>query len=111
MPCRYRIDAERRVVVSTAWGNLTFADMDAHQEQLAVDPLFSPEFNQLVDATAVAGINLSLDEAKKVAGRRLFSSTSRRAFPRKRPIGCSCREIDAGLRPDCERTRTDQCFS
>jgi hypothetical protein len=80
MPYRYAIDAERRLVVTTAWGRVTFAELRAHQEQLASDPRFNPEFNQLVDATAVTGLNVSVDEAKKIVSRTLFSPTSRRAF-------------------------------
>jgi len=80
MPCRYRIDAERRLVITTAWGRMTFAEMQAHQDQLAADPHFNPEFNQLVDATAITEANISVDEAKMLASRRLFSPTSRRAF-------------------------------
>jgi hypothetical protein len=54
--------------------------MRAHQDKLASDPDFNPEFNQFVDATAVTNLDLSVDEARKLADRRLFSSTSRRAF-------------------------------
>jgi len=80
MPCRYRIDTEQSLVVSTAWGRVTFADMKAHQDELASNPLFKPEFYQFVDATAVKELDVSLDEARKLAERKMFSSSSRRAF-------------------------------
>ena len=80
MPCRYRIDTEQRLVVTTAWGRVTFADMRAHQDQLAGDPLFKPEFNQFVDATAIKEVDVSFDEARNLAERKIFSPTSRRAF-------------------------------
>ena len=54
MPCRYVIDKERRVVLSTAWDLVTFAELKTHQNQLKNDPDFSPEFNQLLDMRDVA---------------------------------------------------------
>jgi hypothetical protein len=80
MPCRYVIDEERKLVITTAWGCLTFAEVKAHQGQLVGDPAFSPEFNQLVDATAVIKAELSFDEARVLVGRKIFATTSRRAF-------------------------------
>ncbi len=80
MPLRYTIDAERALVISTAWGHLTFAELQVHQDQLAGDPHFNPEFRQLVDATAITELNISILEARKLAGRRLFDPKSRRAF-------------------------------
>jgi hypothetical protein len=80
MPCRYAIDIERGLVISTAWDRVTFAEIKAHQDQLASDPEFCPEFNQLVDAIAVTMVEASIDQVKTIMGRRLFSPTSRRAF-------------------------------
>lgn len=80
MPSRYTIDVERKLVVTTGWGRVTFAELLAHQEQLAGDPHFDPEFNQLVDATAVTGLEVSVEEARRIVSRKLFSTTSRRAF-------------------------------
>ena len=80
MPCRYVIDSERRLVVSTGWDRVTFAEMKAHQDKLASDPDFHPEFDQFVDATAVTTLEASPDELKTIISRRLYSPTSRRAF-------------------------------
>lgn len=80
MPLRYTIDAERGLVISTAWGRLTFAEMQVHQDQLAADPHFNPEFHQIVDATAITDLNISIAEARKLSGRRLFDLKSKRAF-------------------------------
>jgi len=44
------------------------------------DPDFDPEFNQLIDLTAVTSLDISADEARAIAGRKLFSFTSRRAL-------------------------------
>jgi hypothetical protein len=80
MPCRYAIDVEHKLVVSRAWDRVTFAEVDAHQDKLASDPDFNPEFKQLVDATEVTNLDISIDEAKAVFARKTFSPSSRCAF-------------------------------
>lgn len=80
MPCRYVIDAEHELVISTAWDRVSFAEVDTHQERLSSDPKFNPNFKQLVDATAVTGLDISIDGAKTIFGRKTFSSSSRCAF-------------------------------
>jgi hypothetical protein len=80
MPCRYVIDTEHGLVISTAWDRVTFDEVDAHQNRLAKDPDFDPQFKQLVDATKVTELEVSIEEAKKIFGRRTFSSASRCAF-------------------------------
>ncbi len=80
MPCRYVIDTEHGLVISTAWDRVTFDEVDAHQNRLAKDPDFDPEFKQLVDATKVTDLEVSIEEAKKIFGRRTFSAASRCAF-------------------------------
>jgi hypothetical protein len=80
MPCSYVIDKEKRLVISSAWNRVTFAEVVQHQDQLKTDPAFDPDFNQLVDATAVTGVDASMDEVKRAASRRIFSSRARRAF-------------------------------
>lgn len=80
MPCRYLIDAEHGLVISSAWDRVTFAEVDAHQDRLAGDPVFNPHFMHLVDATGVRDLDISIDEAKTIFGRKTFSSASRCAF-------------------------------
>lgn len=80
MPCTYVIDREKRLVISSAWDRITFAEVRDHQDQLKADPAFNANFNQLVDALAVTTIDATLDEVKRVATVRIFSSSSRRAF-------------------------------
>ena len=80
MPCRYVIDREHSLVISTAWDRITFAEVDAHQDRLASDPSFNPDFMQLVDATQVTHLDISIDEAKAIFGRKTFSTASRCAF-------------------------------
>lgn len=80
MPCSYVIDMQKRLVITTAWDRVTFAEARGHQDQLKVDPSFNPDFNQLIDASAVTSIDATVAEIKRLAGRPIFSSTSRRAF-------------------------------
>lgn len=80
MPVRYVIDKERRLVISTGWDRVTFAEVLAHQEQLLKNQDFNPEFNQLIDGTGVTDYALSGNEIRMIANRKLFSPTSRRAL-------------------------------
>jgi hypothetical protein len=79
MPCRYIVDKERKLVISIGWDRLTFADMRGQQEEFAKDPEFNPAFNQLVDVTAVTVLDVTIEEAKRIARRGMFLPTSRRA--------------------------------
>lgn len=79
MPASYQIDKSRRLVVSTASGFLTAADILAHQRKLLVDPSFDPTCSQIVDCSAVTGIDLSPDDVRAVTAATIFSAHSRRA--------------------------------
>jgi hypothetical protein len=85
MPCSYIIDKERRLVISTGVGLVTFEEMKAHQNKLLGDPDFRAEFNQLIDATAVMKIELSRDAAEEITSRNIFSISSRRALVATKP--------------------------
>jgi hypothetical protein len=85
MPLRFVIHKDLRLVVSTGWDHLTYDEAKAHQEQLLSHPDFNPEFNQLLDATAVTSVDLTADQAKTMASRTVFSPTSRRAFVATNP--------------------------
>ena len=80
MPAFYKIDKERKLVMSTGSGVLTLADALAHQEQLLKDPDFSPDFSQLLDFTHITGIELSTEDIQRLARTTIFSANSRRAF-------------------------------
>ena len=79
MPATYKIDKARRLVISTASGFLTVADILAHQRKLLVDPSFDPDCSQLLDCCAITGIDLSPDEVRAVTAATIFSAHSRRA--------------------------------
>jgi hypothetical protein len=85
MPCGYVIEKEKRLVVSSAWGRLTFPEAVGHEDQLANDPDFDPYFDQLIDLTDLAVFDISVGEAKTIAGRNFFSARSRRAIVSSNP--------------------------
>ena len=80
MPLTYVIDKERRLVISTASGVLTYAEGLAHAERLRNDPEFDPTFGQLADATQVIELRLTAEEARHWASLVVFEGTAKRAF-------------------------------
>jgi hypothetical protein len=79
VPASYQIDKARRLVISTASGFLTAADILVHQRKLLADPCFDPACSQIVDCSAVTGIDLSPDDVRAVTAATIFSAHSRRA--------------------------------
>lgn len=87
MPVQYVIDKQRRLVITSAWDRVTFAEATAHQQRLRDDPDFLPEFNQFLDATAVTALDISSAEAHTIARNSPhFSASSRRAWVSPNPF-------------------------
>lgn len=80
MPEFYKIDKERRLVLTTGSGVVTLADAVSHMDKLSKDPDFDPSFSQIMDFTQVTRIELSGDDIRRLAQRTIFSPHSRRAF-------------------------------
>ena len=80
MPLTYAIFPEDRLVVSRAWGHLTFAEAVDHTKRLGADPEFRPDFDHLLDAMAVATVSLTSDQVAEIAKMSVFSASSRRAI-------------------------------
>jgi hypothetical protein len=80
MPAYYKIDKERKIVMTTAAGVLTMAESLAHQEKLLKDPDFSPSFAQLMDLTQVTQVELGPEVVSRIALKSVFSPESRRAI-------------------------------
>jgi len=59
--------------------------MAAHQEQLLSDPDFNPDFDHLMDVSAVTVVDAAVHEVRTLANRRVFSPTSRLAWVAKQP--------------------------
>lgn len=85
MPFTYVIYPDKRLVVSTASGRVSFEEIKTHQDRLLGDPNFNPEFDQLLDARKATHLDLSIAEAQVVASRKLFSAKSKRAWVSSQP--------------------------
>jgi hypothetical protein len=79
MPFFYKIDKQRRLVMCTAAGVLTKADVLGHQERLLKDPDFDPSFSQLADLRHVTGLDVTAAGMRELTAKTIFSSESRRA--------------------------------
>jgi hypothetical protein len=79
MPTYYKIDKERKLVMSTASGVVTLADGLAHQDKLSKEPDFDPSFSQLVDLTHVTRLEFSSADVRRLAQKSSFLVDSRRA--------------------------------
>ena len=73
-------------MVSVADGHLTFAQIKEHQDRLVGDPDFDASFDQLADFTATTVFDVSVEEAKQIANRKIFSQTSKRAIVAGQPV-------------------------
>jgi hypothetical protein len=80
MPASYTIDAERQLVYSRGWGDVTDADLLDHQQRLALDPCFQPHFYQLMDFLGVTSAAVTANGVRAVAQRHLYGPHSRRAI-------------------------------
>jgi hypothetical protein len=80
MPAFYKIDKERKLVLSTGSGVLTREDLLGHQERLSRDPDFHPDFSQLSDFTHITKTELTPADVRLAAEKSIFSPHSRRAM-------------------------------
>jgi len=80
MQCNYIINSQRQMVMTTLVGVTTAAEALAHQEALASDPEFRPEFYQLLDASETTKLDLSSSEMRGLAKKNFFAPSARRAW-------------------------------
>jgi hypothetical protein len=80
VPAFYKIDKERRLVLSTGAGVLTRTDIWGHMDRLSKDPDFDPEFSQLADFTQITALEIEPADVRQFAQRTIYSPRSRRAF-------------------------------
>ncbi len=80
MPGFYKIDKDRRIVMSSASGVLRIEDILGHQERLLNDPDFDPSFSQLLDFSQCIRFDLTPDDVRLAARKNIFSPHSRRAL-------------------------------
>jgi hypothetical protein len=86
MPAFYKIDKERRIVMSSGSGVLTIEDILGHQERLLNDPDFDPSYSQLSDFTQVEKVELSSEDVRLAARKNIFLPHSRRALVVKNEV-------------------------
>jgi hypothetical protein len=80
LPIFYKIDKERRVVMTTGSGDFSIAEALRHQDQLLHDPDFDRSFSQIIDLRHVTQFDLEPGDVRKLAQRNIFSPESRRAI-------------------------------
>ena len=80
MPATYTVDKQRALVLSSASGVLTYADLAGHFERLKSDPDFSPGFREFFDFTGGTRVELSSTDVKAIANGAVFAPSARRAF-------------------------------
>jgi len=105
MPAFYKIAKDRRLVLTSASGVLTLADVLAHQDQILTDPDFNPQYSQLLDLTHVTKIDLSADDICKLAERDIFHPTSSRAILVTNDLGEGLARLFTILREHADEKR------
>lgn len=78
MAVSYTIDVKRRLILSSASGEVTGAELLNHQARLMRDPDFDPNFNQLADFTGTTHVSVSSEDVRALAARNIFAPGSRR---------------------------------
>jgi hypothetical protein len=76
----YKIDKERKLVLSSGTGVLTKEDILGHMDRLSKDPDFDPNFSQVSDFTQITVLGIGPEDVRQLAQRNIFSPRSRRAF-------------------------------
>lgn len=66
MPIRYRIDKQRRLVLTTATGVLTDEELLDHKRALIVDPEFEPGMRELSDTRTIERLSVTPAGVRKM---------------------------------------------
>ena len=76
----YKIDEQQQVIWTRCWGTLSDQDVVTQQASLRANPQFRSTLNQLVDASDVTEVAVSLEMVNQMGASTLFAPTSRRAY-------------------------------
>ncbi len=77
----YEIDVGRRVVSVKFRKRVTVREIEKYAASLRADPLFNPDFSEMVDMSDVEELDLSADEFIRLADRvDPFATGAKRAF-------------------------------
>lgn len=80
MPFEYRIDKQKRLILTTAEGAVTAAEVRSKINSMLSDPDFSRDLNELIDATRVTRVYVPVMQALEFAGQSILSESSRTAW-------------------------------
>jgi hypothetical protein len=75
MPIAYRIDPERRVILTHAWGVLTDAELLAHKERLLHDAAFDPHMPELSDVREIERLDVTAAGVRAMVAHDAAHST------------------------------------
>jgi hypothetical protein len=80
MGMTYRIDPERRLVLTRAWGVLTARQLADVMSRILLDPRFDPTYRSLGDLSEVTDILIEPMDAAQTAASPIFAHGVRRAI-------------------------------
>lgn len=80
MSAFYKIDKERRLVLSSGAGQLTKEDILGHMDRLSKDPDFQPDFCQLADFRQIDNVSFGPEEVRQFAERNIYAPGAPRAI-------------------------------
>ena len=80
MPVVYKIDTVHRIVFTRGFGVVADEELLLHNIDLMADPAFDPTFDQLLDFTEVTGADIQSETIRRIARKRIFDLSSRRAI-------------------------------
>ena len=100
MPAEFKIDDERGLIVSRAFGRVTDEDLQRHQQVLRADAAFDPRYDQLWDFLDVTEIAVSDEAIREFARARSFEPEARRALVAGSDLGFGLARMFATLHDD-----------
>lgn len=80
MPVEYRIDPERKLVITRGRGVVTDDDLLGHQRDLLADPDFDGSFGQLARYDEIERFDVSADAVRTLAAPKMYGPGVKRAF-------------------------------
>jgi hypothetical protein len=111
MPTFYKIDTERRFVLTSGSGFVAKEEVLALQDQMSNDLEFDPGFSQVADFSQLTDTDVGLADVRIFAQRDAFSIHSRRAIVVKGAVALgfakvfeACRQLcgASGIRVFCD---------
>jgi len=102
MPVSYRIDRERRIVFTEAFGVLTDSDVLDFEKRLQDDPEFEPDFRQLADCRAIDEMAMTREGVEEASSRSPFSQGSLRALVVGSDVAFGMARMFENLRHDAQ---------